>query len=108
MSTTLGWSGLSRIGAAVAAVASIGLLTACGTDTVDPKSEVALAKKALTAIHAPATKSINCQSGVPLKVGKTAVCHITLVQGAPITLTMKVDKVTSNGGHMTIIKAKQG
>jgi Domain of unknown function (DUF4333) len=83
------------------------LLSACGTTTVSQQSETSLARKGLAATNAGPAKSINCPSGIPEKVGTTLDCHIKLVSGGSVTFTEKIDRVTSSGGHMTIVGAKQ-
>ncbi len=83
------------------------LLSACGTTTVDPNSEVNLVRKGLAATTAGPSRSIHCPSGVAMKLGATAICHVKLASGGSATITMKVDRVSSDGGHLIIVKATQ-
>jgi hypothetical protein len=82
------------------------LLAGCGSVVIDKNSETGLVKKGLQAAHAPTTQSIDCPSGVALKLGKTLTCHVTFAGGGGADFTMKVDKVSGHG-HMTIVAAKK-
>ena len=82
-------------------------LSACGSVTVDPSSETNLVRKALVVTKLGPAKSINCPSDVAMKVGTTFKCHTTLSRGGSVTITMKVDKVSGNNGHIVIVDARQ-
>jgi hypothetical protein len=92
---------------AVLLLLSVPLLSACGTATVRQRDEVSLARRGLAATNLGPARSIDCPSGIAMKVGKTLDCHLKLVHGKPVTFTLKIDKVSGNGGHMTIVGAKQ-
>ncbi len=81
--------------------------SACGTAVVRQSSEVSLVRKGLAATNVGPAKSINCPSDVAMKVGKTLDCHVKLARGGTATLTLKIDKVNGDTGHMTIVAAKQ-
>ena len=95
------------LGALVLLIASSLLLSACGSVTVDPSSERGLVRKALAVTHVGTAKSIDCPSDVAMKVGTTFKCHTKLTQGSSLTMTMKVDKVSGNNGHLVIVSATQ-
>ena len=82
-------------------------LTACGTKTINESSMKSLTEKGLKAAQPPLTaKSIDCDSGVEAKVGKTGQCRAKLPDGRTVVYTLKVDKVSGDNGHMTIVGAK--
>ena len=83
------------------------LLSACGSVTVDPSSERGLVRKALAVTHVGTAKSIDCPSDVAMKVGTTFKCHTKLAQGGSLTMTIKVDKVSGDHGHLVIVAARQ-
>jgi hypothetical protein len=83
------------------------VLSACGSVTVDPSSEKNLVRKALTVTKLGPAKKINCPSDVAMKVGTAFKCHTTLSRGGSVTITMKVDKVSGNNGHIVIVDARQ-
>lgn len=83
------------------------LLSACATAVVRQSSEVSLVRKGLAATNVGPAKSINCPSDVAMKVGKTLDCHVRLARGGTATLTLKIDTVNGDNGHMTIVGAKQ-
>ncbi len=83
------------------------LLSACGSVTLDPAGETRLVRKGLAATSLGPAKSINCPSDVALKVGTTFTCHTKLVRGGSVSITMKVDKVSGDNGHIVIVGAKQ-
>jgi hypothetical protein len=103
----MSYSHLRRAGLLVVPVSCAALLSACGTVVVDKSSETSLTRKALTVSNAPATKTIDCPSDVPLKLGKTMTCHVDFKQGGGADFTMKIDKVNGHHGHLTIVAAKR-
>lgn len=83
-------------------------MAGCGTTkTIKASSARALVQKGLTAAHGGTAKSIDCPGDVEAKVGKTFKCHVQLQSGGTATFTLRVDSVSGNSGHITIVGARQ-
>ena len=94
-----------RLAATIVASGALALVGCSSKETINVDSEKALVEKGLSHANAKA-KSIDCEGDVEAKVGNTATCHADLTNGQTATFVLKVDKVTDNGGHMTIVSAK--
>jgi len=68
-----------------------------------------LATRAVAAgTNGQSPRSVSCPSNVEAKAGKTFECHVKLADGSPVTFTIRVDSVSGNNGHMTVIGVRRG
>lgn len=95
---------------ALPAVSALALVaTGCGTKTIKQSSENDLATKAAVAVsHGTPPKSVSCPSGVEAKAGKTFECTATLASGTKAIFSIRIDSVSGDTGHMTVIGARKG
>ncbi|MGI8412494.1 MAG: DUF4333 domain-containing protein [Solirubrobacteraceae bacterium] len=76
-----------------------GLLAACGTTTIDPRSGEKLIRSDVNKLGTTSVRSVSCPSGVKPVVRTTFECEVVLVQkgsGVQRSGTITVHVVTAN------------